>query len=297
MEKVLEVCNNIKDRLSNPFVFSFICSWLVYNWRIPVALFWFDEKQISANGCSSIFEFIEDDWKRNGSIGWPLVFAFVYSFGIPYVKNFFRIVSARAQKWGENGEIKALDGGKIGMDKYLSLREVYLEKIKNLEQIISNESKNFLELVNKSKRVIELEDKINKINDVTFLNGKWEVQIRLNKPNDEKPIDGVSVRKVKQEDKDYTIDISSGTITYFEKGIQEPIARDLYKISDFAFVDLNDNKRIYMKMIIMNNQKLFLSGNNFDDELISFLKVSMKDGLHILTGTQNNKFIKYTKIV
>ena len=196
MEKVLEVCNNIKDRLSNPFVFSFICSWLVYNWRIPVALFWFDEKQISANGCSSIFEFIEDDWKRNGSIGWPLVFAFVYSFGIPYVKNFFRIVSARAQKWGENGEIKALDGGKIGVEKYLKLREEYKEAIKKLEDV-DKEEKEYLtekgkllnefngvreELNQKIKENGDLRDSLARTFDSSILNGNWlyNSSIKLN---------------------------------------------------------------------------------------------------------------------
>lgn len=205
MEKVLEVYNNIKDRLSNPFVFSFICSWLVYNWRIPVALFWFDEKQISANGCSSIFEFIQDDWKRNGSIGWPLVFAFVYSFGIPYVKNFFRVVSARAQKWGENGEIKALDGGKIGVEKYLELRDNFIEKIKKLEDVAKEEKKYLdengellIELntlksdLNNSIREREhLNEKIKDIFDISILNGNWN--FKYNKSDTETVSKKVSI--------------------------------------------------------------------------------------------------------
>ena len=141
MEKVLEVYNNIKDRLSNPFVFSFICSWLVYNWRIPVALIRYDKSQFSGCGCHTIFDFISFELAKTNSFLFPLFFAFVYTISIPFIKNGVRIVSAHAQKWGENEEIKALDGGKIGVEKYLELRDNFKEKIKKLEDVAKEEKK------------------------------------------------------------------------------------------------------------------------------------------------------------
>ena len=143
MEKVIEIYNNIKDRLSNPFVFSFICSWLVYNWRIPVALIWYDKSQFSGCGCHTIFDFISFELAKTNSFLFPLFFAFVYTISIPFIKNGVRIVSAHAQKWGENEEIKALDGGKIGVEKYLKLREEYKEAIKKLEDV-DKEEKEYL---------------------------------------------------------------------------------------------------------------------------------------------------------
>lgn len=47
MDKISEILNSVKERVSNPLIFSFLASWLVYNWKIPVALIWFDEKQIT----------------------------------------------------------------------------------------------------------------------------------------------------------------------------------------------------------------------------------------------------------
>ncbi|TDP60664.1 hypothetical protein [Flavobacterium dankookense] len=187
MEKVLEVYNNIKDRLSNPFVFSFICSWLVYNWRIPVALIRYDKSQFSGCGCHTIFDFISFELAKTNSFLFPLFFAFVYSLGIPYVKNFFRIVSACAQKWGESEEIKALDGGKIGINKYLKLREEYKEAIKKLEDVDKEEKKYLTEkgklltdfngvreeLNQKIKENGDLRDSLARTFDSSILNGNW----------------------------------------------------------------------------------------------------------------------------
>ena len=187
MEKVIEIYNNIKDRLSNPFVFSFICSWLVYNWRIPVALIWYDKSQFSGCGCHTIFDFISFELAKTNSFLFPLFLAFVYTISIPFIKNGVRIVSAYAQKWGENEEIKALDGGKIGVEKYLKLKDDYIKATKRLEETIEDEKKyltlntDLLNEINDVKSQLNdslvernnLNDKIRKINDYSFLNGKW----------------------------------------------------------------------------------------------------------------------------
>lgn len=196
MEKVIEIYNNIKDRLSNPFVFSFICSWLVYNWRIPVALIWYDKSQFSGCGCHTIFDFISFELAKTNSLLFPLFFAFVYTISIPFIKNGVRIVSAHAQKWGENEEIKALDGGKIGVEKYLKLREEYKEAIKKLEDV-DKEEKEYLtekgkllnefngvreELNQKIKENGDLRDSLARTFDSSILNGNWlyNSSIKLN---------------------------------------------------------------------------------------------------------------------
>lgn len=188
MEKVIEIYNNIKDRLSNPFVFSFICSWLVYNWRIPVALIWYDKSQFSGCGCHTIFDFISFELAKTNSFLFPLFFAFVYTISIPFIKNGVRIVSAHAQKWGENEEIKALDGGKIGVEKYLELRDNFKEKIKKLEDVAKEEKKYLDEngellielnslkndLNNSIRERDNLNEKIKDIFDISILNGNWK---------------------------------------------------------------------------------------------------------------------------
>lgn len=111
-EKVKDIYENIKDRLSNPLMFSFVLSWLVYNWEISVALFWYDKSQFQAEGCKSIFEFIQDkiDTKCCSTI-FPLGIAFLYTFAFPYIKQGIRIFNQIALKWGDKTEVKYVKDG------------------------------------------------------------------------------------------------------------------------------------------------------------------------------------------
>ena len=102
MDKISEILNSVKERVSNPLIFSFLISWLVYNWKIPVALIWFDKEQISANGSKSIFDFIEDEWKKNGYFWIPLFIALGYTFIFPIIKNLISATQTWMSKWGEN---------------------------------------------------------------------------------------------------------------------------------------------------------------------------------------------------
>ena len=144
MEKVSEILNNIKDRLSNPLIFSFICSWLVYNWEISVALIWYDNKQIKACGCNSIFDFIQHQLSREGSFRYPLIFAICYTFLIPLIKSGIKLFYTWISKLTDEKEIGILKNASISYEKFLSLRKKYDKKIFELVEI-ENGEKEYLE--------------------------------------------------------------------------------------------------------------------------------------------------------
>ncbi len=132
-EKVKDVYENIKDRLSNPLIFSFVFSWLIYNWEITIALLWYDKTQFQAEGCKSIFEFIQDKINTKcWSTALPLVFAFLYTFGFPYLKQGIRIFNQIALKWGDKNEVKYVKDG-------LTAEKIDLQnKINNLGKKLDN---------------------------------------------------------------------------------------------------------------------------------------------------------------
>lgn len=137
-EKLKDIYENIKDRLSNPLIFSFIVSWLVYNWEITVALLWYDKDQIKAEGYKSIFEFIQ--YQLNSkcfSFIIPLILALVYTFIMPYIKEFVDFTNKVALLIGKKLKAQFLKDG--------------------LQLEISN-----------------LENKLKSVGDNSFLNGTWE---------------------------------------------------------------------------------------------------------------------------
>lgn len=166
-EKIKDVYENIKDRLSNPLIFSFLCSWLVLNWKIPVALIWYDKSQFSGCGCQTIFDFIEWHWKKEGTFWWPVLIAFTYTLLIPFVKNGIRIIFVRAQKWGDKNEAKYVLGGMT--KEHIKLQSDYDEVAKSL---------------------IDKNDCIDKLYNQSILRGHWT---RIRDGKDKKVIDKIRI--------------------------------------------------------------------------------------------------------
>lgn len=193
MEKIKDIFDNIKDRFSNPIVFSFVCTWLILNWQITIGLLWYDSQQIAKTGCASIFEFIADKLNRYDGFWWPLLYALLYTLFMPTIKNLIRALYSWTAKWGDNWNLKILDGGKISINKYLKLRADHEKRSKILEEVIEKESTylndynrvktDLLETQTKLNEVIQrLNEKdtfIQELRDIKILQGIWENNYEL----------------------------------------------------------------------------------------------------------------------
>lgn len=150
-EKIKDVYENIKERLSNPLIFSFIVSWLICNWKITVALIRYDKSQIKAEDCKSIFEFIQlkiDN--RWDSFYFPLILAFAYTLGFPYLRQGIRILNNKAIKWGDKNEAKFVLEG---------MTKEHIELKKNYDITL--------------KKVADKTDIIDKLYDLKTISGYW----------------------------------------------------------------------------------------------------------------------------
>ncbi len=260
MEKFKDVFNNLKDRFTNPLIFSFVCSWIIINWEITVALIWYDIKQIERTGCDSIFCFIRYNINISDCLWHPLLFAIAYTLLIPFIKNLIKALYSWTTKWGEDWNIKISKDGKIPVEKYLKLRENYLVKIKTIEDIISSENKTLEEynelnneLQKMKAREIELQQKnntnesfISNLYNVNILNGFWTNTFKDNIPNSK--LDGSE-----------EIEISNGAyfiIGNFNKKIQ------VFRIIHFYYDNKNKTmffikERINQEKAIENNDLKF----------------------------------------
>jgi hypothetical protein len=50
IEKPNDLLKELKDRLSNPLIFSFIIAWLFFNWQITVGLLLYKNDQLIRDG-------------------------------------------------------------------------------------------------------------------------------------------------------------------------------------------------------------------------------------------------------
>lgn len=187
MERLSDIFNNIKDRFTNPLIFSFTVSWTIINWRIVVALVWYDNIQIKNEGYTSIYSFIQSELNHFDTIVYPIIFALGYTFLAPVVRNLVRAFYSWTSKWGNNWNIEITKGGKVGIENYLKLRDNYDKRTKALEEVISSESvtrgefeslktenlKTQSENIELKNKESELRKFISDQSDNRILNGYW----------------------------------------------------------------------------------------------------------------------------
>lgn len=142
MDVVSKVLDWIKVGFANRFVTYYIVYWLLFNWRITVALFWYDTTQIEAEGCRSTFEFITDQLENNSH--WCLVF--IYSLISTLL---FPIIKMLIFVFDTNVRIS---------------RSNWISRVENDEL---------------SQQNSVLRNTISDINNKRFLNGRWRVKIVL----------------------------------------------------------------------------------------------------------------------
>ncbi len=186
-ENLTEVFNNIKERVSNPLIFSFACAWLIINWQVTLSLF-VDIKQVEKEGANTIFTFINQRNRINNFLWQPLTVAVGYTLLMPVIRNLIKALNSWAHKWGENWNLKILKGSSVSLSKYLKLRDNYETRSKYLEEIISKENvfaeeltrlrneriDSDTQLIGLRREVVERDQLISQFTDINLINGRWE---------------------------------------------------------------------------------------------------------------------------
>lgn len=152
--KLSEILDDLKNRFASRFIFSFIIAWLLFNWKITIALFWYDKTQIEAEGCKSIFEFISNQLEITSNSCEVLCAALIYTFGLPISKGLINIYDALI----------------LTFRNWLKSR------------FLKNDFTHKIEI---------LENRIKRINDVNFLDGDWNYKYVKERKYDGTVIKGV----------------------------------------------------------------------------------------------------------
>lgn len=186
MEYLKNFLVELNDRFRNNFISSFILSWLVFNWKICILTVWFLTDSNSKIGFNEYTKIIEDLNNNSISIGWPLVFSLLYVTLFQLFRVLLSYLQGLFSKLRSKAEIKGLSGGSISIEKYLKLRENYLEKIDQLETIIQSESEYIDKYDKISSSLNEAKQRENEIRtkhsrlqsslDPNILNGYWSFQ-------------------------------------------------------------------------------------------------------------------------
>ncbi len=188
MEKISDFLKEIGNRITNPFILSFIIAWLFTNWRIPIALLFYKQEQLKLDGYHSYFDLIKNGSSVSGYVAYPLVIAALYTFIFPVFRNLIFAFNTWIATWGETWNLEIAEKGKVSAAKYISIVTGYKEKTKMIEKII--EEKQVLveendkltnEKMGMSNQLSDLQQSNTRqkaLSHISYLDGDWNLKIR-----------------------------------------------------------------------------------------------------------------------
>jgi hypothetical protein len=187
MDKIIDFFREVGERFKSPFFASFIISWLGVNWRIPLLIFTNDNK-LGADGMYIFEKYVLDNSSISNFLFIPLALAVAFTIAFPVIRVWNSAFRAFIDKWGSNWIFKISKDGKVEMETYLTLRNNYRSKEKELEEVLKNESVHFQAKLNLESQLSAVGIELNKKNDLLFkydrmhdfslLTGNWDFTVK-----------------------------------------------------------------------------------------------------------------------
>jgi len=163
-----EIYDSLKTRIRNPFFGTFIISWLIINWHIPMALIMMSQEDVQALGHKNWIWFIDYHLHWLNAFWKPVGAALVVSATTPFIISGYRILKSRAEDWFIYEQKKNPENRHVKMEKYLELWESYGKKLDQLGRAIED-----AEIFKKEREKLE-KLTAQQIDDIRILNRKLE---------------------------------------------------------------------------------------------------------------------------
>src|SRR5690554_5841336 len=108
-----DIFDTIKERLSNPFIGSYVISWFICNWQIPLGLIWYNATNIEKFGYKDYRELIYKN--TDNLLDWlvPLIIALLYTFLLPLIKTGINYFNAKVDRVDKKNILKISETASI----------------------------------------------------------------------------------------------------------------------------------------------------------------------------------------
>jgi len=125
MEKVSDLFKELKDRINNPLVISFVISWVFLNWRIFVGLFFYKSNELGVDKYKSYIDLIEQNNVDHYHRATAILIAIIYTLFYPLIKQCILVFGTFFDKWGTSISLRVINAARVPFS------EVRAERNKN----------------------------------------------------------------------------------------------------------------------------------------------------------------------
>jgi len=134
-----EIWTEFKDRITSPFFGSFVLSWFIYNWQIPLVLIFYKLDDL-VKAKTTYIDFILRYKSVEYMIVWPLVSAFLYTFLYPHFKRLINTYTAIQTLKTDTKLLKLGETAPVSQQKFLSMHAELKKNRNELATLLIEES-------------------------------------------------------------------------------------------------------------------------------------------------------------
>ncbi|MFN0031018.1 MAG: hypothetical protein ACKVOR_02550 [Flavobacteriales bacterium] len=159
LDKVSEILSTIREGLRSPFIGSFTIAFIIANWRVFVALFWFKPEMLEAAGSKNHVDYIVAVTNMCTVLWIPLAVAFFFTFIWPFLRNWIDLFTAVRSVAAQKMQEPVVKRGSISVEAYLGLSEALQKEQKSLDSALKRAQ-------HVEDRLLEKEDEIAEMQQV-----------------------------------------------------------------------------------------------------------------------------------
>lgn len=135
---IKEVWIEFKDRITSPLFGSFVLSWIVCNWRIPIVLIFYKHIELISTKTTYI-DVITRYSDPLHTFVLPAIFSIAYTFGYPVVKRSINVYLAKQTRATDEALLKVGDGATVSLDALLTTKAELKKKRGELADLLKEE--------------------------------------------------------------------------------------------------------------------------------------------------------------
>jgi len=140
MDDFKDFFKELRERVSNPFISSFIISWLFSNWPITIAVLFYDLKEVNADGFRSHYQLINYHSGWIHSLILPIAIATMYTYCFPYIKSAIKLHNATIKSKNESDILLGTQDQSVSLKKYIEMLNENKATQTKLSSIITEQS-------------------------------------------------------------------------------------------------------------------------------------------------------------
>lgn len=191
MEELKDFFKELRSRLNNPIIASYLISWIIINWQIPMYLFFYKQNELKLDGFLSYRQAILKNINLTSNLFIPLGVAIIYTIFFPYIRAWIKEYQIKINTASQDKIIDITSNAKTYLSKITEIETAHQLKEQEHKIIVSrleNRDRENDRLLNELERTkVELDNISNernnlkeysnsnqKSNSIDYINGRWK---------------------------------------------------------------------------------------------------------------------------